>query len=31
MNKTFSSNHDMVEDVSSGGKLLDEQDSLVKT
>ena len=31
MEETFSQNHDMAEDVGSGGKLLGEQDSLVET
>ena len=31
MKGTFSSSHDMAEDVGNGGKLLGEQDSLVET
>ena len=29
--RLFSPSHDMAEDVGSGGKLLGEQDSLMKT
>ena len=31
MEETFSPSHDIVEDVSGGGKLLGEQDFLVET